>query len=62
MNLNNKILDLSVFGESHGPVVGATLTGLPSGIKINENIIKKYLAQRRSQNEYEMMNFKYLVV
>lgn len=53
MNLNNKILDLSVFGESHGPVVGATLTGLPSGIKINENIIKKYLAQRRSQNEYE---------
>ena len=53
MNLNNKILDLNVFGESHGPVVGATLTGLPSGVKIEEDVIKRYLAQRRSQNEYE---------
>lgn len=53
MNLNNKMLDLNVFGESHGPVVGATLTGLPSGVKIDEDIIKQYLTQRRSQNEYE---------
>lgn len=53
MNLNNKMLDLNVFGESHGPVVGATLTGLPSGVKIDKDIIKQYLTQRRSQNEYE---------
>lgn len=53
MNLNNKMLDLNVFGESHGPVVGATLTGLPSGVKIDEDIIKQHLTQRRSQNEYE---------
>ena len=32
-------LKLMVFGESHGPLVGASISGLPSGIKIDEDFI-----------------------
>lgn len=53
MNLNNKMLDISLFGESHGKYVGATLTGLPSGVRIDKNVIDRYLNERRPNKNYE---------
>jgi len=38
---------LSIFGESHGEAIGATLSGLPAGIEINREYIAKKLALRR---------------
>lgn len=40
-------IKLVLFGESHGPFVGATLLGLPAGIKINHIAIKQNLSKRR---------------
>ena len=53
LNLNNKMLDISLFGESHGKYVGATLTGLPSGVRIDKNVIDRYLNERRPNKNYE---------
>lgn len=44
-------LKLVVFGESHGPVVGATLSGLPSGIKIDHKFIASQLNKRKANDE-----------
>jgi len=44
-------LKLMVFGESHGPLVGATISGLPSGIKIDENFITSQLNKRKANDE-----------
>lgn len=43
-------LKLVVFGESHGPLVGATITGLPSGIKVDTNFIKEQLNKRKAND------------
>jgi chorismate synthase len=32
-------LILTLFGESHGPMIGALLDGLPPGIKVDESFI-----------------------
>ena len=32
---------LSLFGESHGDAVGAILEGLPAGIEVNEEVVRK---------------------
>lgn len=40
-------LKLTIFGSSHGELVGGTLDGLPSGIMIDEENIKKWLNFRR---------------
>ena len=42
-----KNINLTVFGESHGPYVGATLSGLPSGIKINLEYINQKMRLRK---------------
>lgn len=42
-----KNITLTVFGESHGQLVGATLIGLPSGIKIDDEYIKSQMAKRK---------------
>lgn len=39
-------LNLTIFGESHGPAIGAVLTGMAPGIKIDEDFIKMRLAMR----------------
>ncbi|MCH5172254.1 MAG: chorismate synthase [Erysipelotrichales bacterium] len=43
-----KNITLTIFGESHGKVVGATLAGLPSGIKIDENFINSQMMKRKA--------------
>ena len=46
-NVLGKNLTLTLFGESHGPFVGATLDGLPSGIEVSEEAIAHELFLRR---------------
>lgn len=40
-------VSVTLFGESHGKVVGAVVDGLPSGIKIDTDFIKSQLTLRR---------------
>ena len=42
-------LTLTLFGESHGPSVGAVLDGIAPGIPVDEALIRHKLAQRRPQ-------------
>ena len=44
-------LKLMVFGESHGPLVGASISGLPSGIKIDEGLISSQLNKRKANDQ-----------
>lgn len=47
-----KELRLTIFGSSHGTAVGATVDGLPAGLRINEDYIAKWMERRRpSQSE-----------
>ncbi len=52
-NILGNNLTLTLFGESHGPYVGATLDGLSAGIKIDYELIHRQLAARRPQNKFE---------
>ena len=40
---------VTIFGESHGPVVGAVIDGLTPGIKVDVEYIKKRMEERRPQ-------------
>lgn len=44
-------IQISLFGESHGPLVGATINGLEAGIKINEEFIKHQMNLRQANDE-----------
>lgn len=44
---------LTIFGESHGPAIGAVIDGLPGGIKVSEDSIKGALDKRRPSNKGE---------
>lgn len=48
MNKIGKIIELSLFGESHGPAIGITISGLPSGIGLDLDQITKDLNLRKS--------------
>lgn len=37
----------TIFGESHGPAIGVTLTGVPSGVELDLDFIRAELARRR---------------
>ena len=37
----------TLFGESHGPAIGVTLTGLPSGVELDMDFIQSELDRRR---------------
>lgn len=40
-------LSVTIFGESHGPYIGAILDGLAPGIKVDDDYIKSQLSLRR---------------
>ena len=42
-----KLLKVSTWGESHGDSIGCIVDGVPSGIKITEKYIQKYLDLRK---------------
>ena len=44
---------VTVFGESHGPYVGAVIDGLSAGIKINDDSVKALLSKRRPKGKGE---------
>ena len=44
---------VTVFGESHGPYVGAVIDGLSAGIKINEDSVRALLSKRRPKGKGE---------
>ena len=46
-NVFGKKINVSIFGESHGALVGATLGGIDAGIKINKEYIADKLTKRR---------------
>lgn len=48
----NKI-KLSIFGESHGKAIGINIDGLPSGIELNMDYIKKEM-ERRAPGQSEL--------
>ena len=43
-------ISVTLFGESHGEMIGAVLDGLAPGIRINKEYIDKKLTQRRPNN------------
>lgn len=47
MNRFGKLLVVQVFGESHGPMVGAVLDGCPAGISLDVSDFKVDLERRR---------------
>jgi chorismate synthase len=53
MNTWGHILTLSIFGESHGPAIGAVIGGLPPGIALDEDQIAREMARRApGQGDY----------
>ena len=50
-NTFGNAVTLTLFGESHGSVIGAVLDGLSSGIKIDEQFIKDKLSLRRPSGD-----------
>lgn len=39
-------VQLSIFGESHGPAIGCVIDGLPAGIPVDLDAIYKDMARR----------------
>ena len=46
-NTFGNLFKFTSFGESHGPAIGCIVDGVPPKIKINEEIIQKYLDRRK---------------
>ena len=44
-------LTVTLFGESHGEFIGATIDGISPGIKIDEKYIEKKLSLRRPRRD-----------
>ena len=46
MLFRGKKLTVSVFGQSHGPAIGAVVDGLPSGFRIDQSALQAFMARR----------------
>lgn len=42
---------LTIFGESHGPAVGAVLDGLPAGLPVEESFLASCMDKRRARGD-----------
>ncbi len=49
-NWKGENLDLSIFGQSHGPAIGMTLTGVPSGYTLDMDELQAFLNRRAPGN------------
>jgi chorismate synthase len=47
-NILGRNLTVTLFGESHGPAIGAVLDGVPGGVKIDMDLINKGMDFRRA--------------
>ena len=47
VNSFGRIFTVTTWGESHGPALGATVDGCPSGIPLDEAAIQPFLDRRR---------------
>ncbi len=47
MSTFGKAIEISLFGESHGPYIGLTIHNLPAGLEIDHTLIKHDLTLRR---------------
>lgn len=47
MNTFGQIYRLTTFGESHGPALGGIIDGMPAGIRINEEDLRRAMQRRR---------------
>lgn len=45
--VGGKAIKLSIFGSSHGDMVGCSVDGLPSGLRVDSDIVQKWLDRRR---------------
>lgn len=54
MSTYGKNLILSIFGESHGPAIGAVLDGLPAGEEIDEQALAEFLKKRSPGRDASM--------
>lgn len=52
MSTFGKALPISVFGESHGKMIGITIHNMPAGIKLDIKRIEKELTKRRPSSVY----------
>ena len=48
---------ITIFGESHGPAVGAVIDGLAPGIKVDMEYMKKRMEERRPQGDMYRYGF-----
>ncbi len=48
MNSFGKLFRISIFGESHGPVVGCVIDGCPAGVSLSEEDMLYDLSKRKS--------------
>ncbi len=42
-------ITITLFGESHGPAIGVVMDGVPSGVKIDYELMSKMMNQRKAQ-------------
>ncbi len=42
------VVKYSLFGESHGPAIGMTISGLPAGLKLDDDVIDSALKKRKT--------------
>lgn len=47
MNTFGTLYRLTSFGESHGPAIGGVIDGMPAGIKVDTDLLRREMARRR---------------
>ncbi|MBE7086991.1 MAG: chorismate synthase [Clostridiales bacterium] len=45
-NTIGKNIKVTVFGQSHSPAIGVVIDGFPSGVKVDDEYVKKFMARR----------------
>ena len=51
MNAFGRLFRITIFGESHGPMVGLTIDGCPAGLPLHEDDFEKDLQRRQGGSQ-----------